>query len=211
MKAKRVGPSRWLYVIPGVIFLIATIGAPVGLVLSFSHQLADGEQFLAPGQHTITVAEPRKYIIWHNAETFYKGMQYSSPHSLPEGTRIEVIQEHTDTEIATKSTMGGTETSENMYRYSICSFEAPEAGDYTITVKDLPDSRVIMVRESLGRSFVTLFLVILFICFAGWILLPIFILVVEVKRYRNRRSEANEAPQEPSGAASLATPEAPEG
>jgi len=211
MKVKRIGPSRWWHLVAGVIFLGGAFGAPVGLALSLMHLISDGEQFLAPGKHTIAVTKPRRCVIWHNPEAFYKGTQYSSPASLPAGTTIKVIQERTGMEIDTKATTSGSETSGNSTRYSVCSFEAPEAGDYTISVQNLEDNRVFMVRDSRGLFFVALFLVIGPLCFAGWVVPPIIVLVVELKRYRNRKSVSDRALQETSASTlgvSLETPEA---
>lgn len=188
-------PSRWWHVFSAVVFLGGAVGAPITMVLMMMGQFSTGEEFFVPGTHSLKLSEPGKYVVWNVVSQFRDGRQYGFSDSLPTGTRIKIVDEGTGKELPTHATLNSTETSGNAKRSSVCSFQVVTPGPYSVIVDGMSEQRLLMVRHSMTANFVWLFLLGGSVSVLGWILAPVISMVVEVRRYRARKTSANQVPE----------------
>lgn len=185
------GPSKAWYVV-GVIAILLTPVFPVLSIIDVVSALWGGEEFLVPGTHTLTVQEPGTYVLWHNAETFFRGQRYRSGSSLPDGMMIKIVHEESGEEITLDSAVESSESSGSRMSYSICKFRAEAPGRYRIEVSNMPGKRVFMVRKSLLSQLLATFLVCAVCGVVGWIGGPVLIILVAVKRNRAMKEAAEQ-------------------
>lgn len=176
------------YIIGLLIFIIGGILNPVWFFISFSSDFSSGEQFLVPSTKRFMLETPGKYVLWHDAKTFFKGKTYSFPPELPGGVTIRVIMSG-GKELMLKPSTCTQESSENQKRHSICSFSIETPGEYILEVKNLNVSHVFTLRKSLHKAFLYGF----FLC--GPLMLisltgaPLLIIIIAAQRSNYKKHE----------------------
>ena len=186
-------PSRWWHVLSAVIFLGCAVGVPLYMAVLIIGQFSAGEEFFVPGTHKLNIEKPGKYVVWNVVSEFRDGRQYGYPGNLPAGMRIRIVDDGTGQEIPTQATLYSTETSGSAARSSVCSFQVVAPGPVSVVVDSTSEQRLIMVRQAMFPKVIKLFLVGGVIGFLGWILAPLISIVIEVRRYRAKKSLANNA------------------
>ena len=187
-------PSRWWHLVSVLVFLVGAVGAPITMIFLIMAKLSSGEEFFVPGTRVLKLDKPGKYVVWNVESQFRDGKQYSFPASLPNGTRIKIVDGNTGGEMPTSASMSSTETSGNVKRSSVCSFIIHAPGSYSVNVDGTSEERLLMVRHSMAWSVLRLFLLGGLVSVAGWILAPAISVVVEVRRYRARNEPATPQP-----------------
>jgi hypothetical protein len=54
---------------------------------------SDGQQFLIPGSTQVAIAEPGRYYLWNDFQTFYDGKSFNRSQRIPDGLKIMVKDE----------------------------------------------------------------------------------------------------------------------
>jgi len=182
------------------LFILCVFVVPYMLVGESVHQffstisLFGGDQFRVPGELTLELEKPGKYVIWSETSTFFEGRRHLFPDEIPPGMSVMVMDEKSGQALQVSEAMGSTERVGNNSRFSILSFEIHHAGTYTVIVENLDPERVFLIRPSLighvvdfvvstGKRLIASGLCFLF----GLIVAPLLSIVIEVRRQRNRK------------------------
>ncbi|NIO03851.1 MAG: hypothetical protein GTN74_04355 [Proteobacteria bacterium] len=148
----RLRPSRIWYAVGVALIVAGVVGGPFWLVRNLIPLSSSGESFLAPCEITFSLESPGRYVLWHEAETFFEGTWYSSSPELPHGTTIKVLNHQRGDELILTSSLGTTESVGRATKHSICSFWVEKAGEYTIEISGLESPRVFSLRESIAKT-----------------------------------------------------------
>ena len=141
-------PGRGWYVCAGAIAFASTaaIAAIIAWLVFAPNQ---GQQFLAPGRHTVELAGPASYLIWNDYETVFGGRSYEESYELPAGARITVIEKASGQKLATHSKTGSSLTRGGTKRHSVAQFRTVGAGDYEIIVEGNFPPRVLSASRDI--------------------------------------------------------------
>ena len=188
-KKTKIRPSRIWYLIGIALFLIGGIASPTWFIISLISSFSSGEQFIVPTARTFILDKPGKYVIWHDAKTFFQGKTYSFSSELPDDVTIKVIRKETQEELTLNPSTRTKESSGSHKRYSICSFSVETPGEYSLEVSGLTSPHVFTLRKSLLRHFLYGFLFCIPLTLIGWIGTPLLIIIVAVKRSNARKRQ----------------------
>jgi uncharacterized membrane protein len=158
-------PNRSWYLFAGVIaFASSAVIASVVAWLAFGPN--QGEQFLAPGRHTVELAVPGKYLIWNDYRTVFEGRSHEDSPELPSGLRISVIEKVSGQLLQTNPNTGSNLTIGNSERNSVAQFTTVRPGQYEIIVEGNFLARVLSVNRDLMWKYAGI-IVLAFLCFCA--------------------------------------------
>jgi uncharacterized membrane protein len=172
MAAAAFIPSRIWYLFSGVVAFASTaVIAAVFAWLAFGPE--QGEQFLAPGRHTVELAVPGKYLVWNDYRTVFEGRTHQDSPEFPSGVRISVIEKGNGRALETHHNTSSKLTSEDTERRSVAEFTTVRPGQYEIIVEGDFPARVMFVNRDLIWRYFGIF-ALAFFCFcaamaiSGW-------------------------------------------
>jgi len=183
---KKIRPSKIWYLIGIVLFFVGGAGGTIWFIINIISVFSSGEQFLVPATKTFILERPGKYVLWHDAKTFFKGKTYSFSSNLPGDVTIKVVNTKTLEELPLKPSTCSEESSGNHKRYSICSFPVDAPGKYTLEVSGLKCPHVFTLRKSLLKDLFFTALICIPISLIGWIGAPVLIVIIVAKRSGKR-------------------------
>jgi len=179
------GPGRQWYLVAALLVAWAIVYFAWFFFMLYN-ELTSTEQFRIPATRELNLEEPGKYVIWNSVNTFFEGKTYSFDPQLPAGVIIKVINA-AGMDFPLKKASGTESQSEILLRSAICSFTITEPGRYTISVTGLEEERIICVRKSLFKLIAMAMLQLFLYEFLGFIVAPIIIIIVAVKRNRAKK------------------------
>lgn len=180
-----VTPRRGWYVLAVLLVLAGLMVLPAAIILPILTMPAP-VQFLVPGSTNLNLAEPGKYVLWHDTETIFNGRTYSGG-PLPDGLSMELSNAVTSTIVplvpdsSTTMSMGGTS------RRSVASFAVGTPGLHVLRVTGTTPPMVFSFAKSGWGN-------LLWSLGMGFILCPSLILagvVLGICVFARRRSRMN--------------------
>ena len=182
-------PGRSRYAMAALLIALAILGVPAG-VLWFVLSQPNPAQFLAPGPRDFTAAEPGKYVLWHEYDTIFGGVTYSS-NTLPSGLTIICRDAISGTNLSVRADRGASMSTMNVRRESVAAVDIPAAGRYLVSVEGAAQPILFSFGPAvLGKLLGTIFgaLPLAFALFVGGIALLAHTLVRRSRALRNLRS-----------------------
>jgi len=165
-------PSRGWYWFAGVVAIASTavIVAVVAWLLFGPNQ---GEQFLAPGRHTLELNVPGRYLVWNDYRAVFEGQAHEDSPDFPSYAWISVIEKARNQALTTRRSTGSKVTSDDSERSTVAEFTAERPGQYEIIVEGSFPARVMFVsRDIVWKYFGILVLACFCFCaamaIAGW-------------------------------------------
>src|SRR5208283_1139575 len=108
MDEPRITPSRWYYVLAGVVFVVGWVLFALFLFKTLSGMGAKLQQVAAPGETDLTLREPGNYTIFYEYHSVIGDKVYSTEESLS-GLACVLVSKAKNSEIAlSPSSMNST-------------------------------------------------------------------------------------------------------
>lgn len=131
-------PGRGWVAFAGALAFAST-AAIVAIIAWLVFAPNQGQQFLAPGRHTMELTGPASYLIWNDHKTVFGGQSYEDTEELPAGARISVIEQASGEKLETRPNTSSSVTDANTKRRSVAQFRTARPGHYEIIVEgDFP-------------------------------------------------------------------------
>ncbi len=147
-------PAAGWYVLAGTLAL-AGLAVAVGLVLRLIFGFPDPVRFLAPGAAAFEVAEPGRYVLWHEHQTIFAGRSYDSPPELPAGIQFR-LEDASGRAVSIRPGGGASWEVGATKRVTVAEFAARDTGRYSIAADGSFEPRVLSVGPSMLKPlFVT--------------------------------------------------------
>ncbi len=177
-----VKPGRIWYLLSLLLFLFCAVGGTIYLFSAMFHSFPGGTQFIVPGDLTITVEKPGKYILWNETNVIYNGRMYTGSSSLPDSVGIRVYELLTGRTVPLKSSSNARESAGPSVRTAVSDISFDKPGRYRIEVNGDFSERVFMLRRSACSDILHALAVFVPLSILGWIVSPLILLIVFVKR-----------------------------
>jgi hypothetical protein len=182
----RLLPSRWGYLVAAFLIALAVAGVP-GLVTWFVMGQPSPKSFLAPGPLEFVAKEPGKHTLWHEYDTIFNGVTYSS-NMLPSGLQFLCVDAKSGVALPFGSDRGAHMSTSNVRRESVAAVQIPAPGRYLIRVEGAAQPVLFsfgpaILAKTLGSIFGAI--PVAFALFAGGVALAIRVFV-----RRNRAQQA---------------------
>ena len=146
-------PGRGWYAFAGALAFAST-AAIVAIIAWLVFAPNQGQQFLAPGRHTMELTGPASYLIWNDHKTVFGGQSYEDTEELPAGARISVIEQASGEKLKTRPNTSSSVTDANTKRRSVAQFRTARPGHYEIIVEgDFPPRVLSASRNFLSGMF----------------------------------------------------------
>jgi hypothetical protein len=188
--ADEVGlPGRRRYVIATLLLALAIFGVPGGVLWLLSNQ-PKPSQFLAPGPCDFTATQPGKYVLWHEYDTIFNGVTYSS-NTLPSGLTINCRDAISGTNLSIRADRGATMSTMNVRRESVAAVDIPTSGRYLVSVEGSTQPILFSFGPAmLGKFFAAIFgaIPIVFALLVGGVALAAHTFIRRRQILRTRRS-----------------------
>ena len=121
-------PGAW-YLAAGAVALAGVVVA-VALVWRFIASHEAPTRFLAPGATAVEIANPGRYILWHEFRTLYDGRSFDLPSRVPHG--IQLLVTAPDGVLLDTAPTAITEKWGTVERAGIVAFDAALPGRYSV-------------------------------------------------------------------------------
>jgi hypothetical protein len=187
-------PGRRRYAIAALLLTLAVVGVPAGVAWLVLSQPSP-TQFLAPGPYDFTAAQTGKYVLWHEYDTIFAGVTYSS-NTLPSGLTITCRNAISGTNLTVRADRGSTMSTLNLRRESVAAVDIPATGRYLVGVEGATQPILFSFGPAiLGKSLGTILgaLPVAFALFVGGVALIANTHIRRSRALRNLHSE-NAAP-----------------
>ncbi|HKE72491.1 MAG TPA: hypothetical protein VKB57_02680 [Acidimicrobiales bacterium] len=193
----RIGPSKWWFLVAGLIALAAIVVSILLVVLAFTDyesRISDFDRVRVPGTMQVQIDKPGGYTIYHE----FLGADRFGGDSLGDPVDEDVFRLAPD---VTVTSPGGVDLLLRRYDSSVTyttsrhegralfSFRAPEAGRYEVKAdgEEFPSS-TIAVGRGLGRGLVAPVVASVVIGTLGVLAAVVLTIVIGVRRGHNRRA-----------------------
>ncbi|HEY0549929.1 MAG TPA: hypothetical protein VGF13_10030 [Verrucomicrobiae bacterium] len=147
-------------------------------------------QFLAPGPFDFTATQPGKHVLWHEYDTIFNGVTYSS-NALPSGLTINCRDAISGTNLSIRADRGSTISTLNVRRESVAAVDIPAPGRYLVSVEGSIQPVLFSFGPAiLGKFFAAIFgaVPIVFALLAGGIALGAHTFIRRSQLLKNKRS-----------------------
>jgi len=146
-------PRAWPYFLAA---MLAGAGVALGawLIAHGVRGLAKmaGPQFVVPGRHAITLAEPGRYVIYHEAQAVVGGRTYTAAPGAP-GLTCTLLDKSTGRQVPLAASMASTTYSlGGRSGRSLLQFRVDRPGEYELSV-DYGQSTGPPTVVAVGRGF----------------------------------------------------------
>lgn len=122
-----------ILILPSLSICIAAFSIVAFVHFSETKELV---RFTAPDQRPFTITEPGKYTVWHiQYGTHSDGSLTTTESELPTGLTLHVAKASDGTTVTLASNLTTSVTDQSESRKSVADFEAPAAGQYTVTAQ----------------------------------------------------------------------------
>ncbi len=134
--SQRIKPGRHWYVVAALLIAFAILCVP-GFVFWFVFNQPKPTTFLSPGPLAFTATQVGKHTLWHEYDTIFNGIMYSS-NALPSGFQIRCRDGNSGAELPVISDRGASMSTGNVRRESVAAVDIPSPGRYLISVEGSP-------------------------------------------------------------------------
>jgi hypothetical protein len=168
---------------------LAIFGVPGGVLWLVLNQ-PKPSPFLAPGPCDFTATQPGKYVLWHEYDTVFNGVTYSS-NTLPSGLTINCRDAISGTNLPIRADRGATMSTMNVRRESVAAVDIPAPGRYLVSVEGSTQPMLFSFGPAiLGKFLGAIFgaIPIVFALLAGGVALAAHTLIRRSQMLKNRRS-----------------------
>jgi len=133
MDKEKIRPSRWLYVLAGVIFIGGWVGFAVILFTSLMGIGNKMQQVVVPGRSTITLHDTGSYSIFHEYRSVVGNKVYSTGKELP-GLECVLVSKSTGASVPlTPASSSETYEMGGRSGISIFEFNIHDPGEYELS------------------------------------------------------------------------------
>ncbi len=126
-------PGRRRYAIAVILIALAIFGVPAGVLWLVLDQPSP-TQFPTPGPCDFMATQPGKYVLWHEYDTIFAGVTYSS-NALPSGLTITCRDAVSGTNLSVRADRGASMSTMNVRRESVAAVDIPAPGRYLVRVE----------------------------------------------------------------------------
>lgn len=129
---RRLGPSRWWYVVAGGIILSTAVGTGAFTVFRAVTRLVPGQQVVVPGEGRLTFSRPGSYTIFHEYQSVVDGKMYANPQYLT-GLECALKESKTGRVVKLSPVKGNVSYSGGSRAgVGILEFDITEPGEYVL-------------------------------------------------------------------------------
>jgi hypothetical protein len=194
MDEPRITPSRWYYVLAGLVFVGGMALFAWFLFKSLSGMGDKLQQVVAPGDTDLTLREPGNYTIFYEYQSVVGDKVYSTGQSIS-GLSCALVAKTTNSKIPlSRSSMNSSYVLNGRSGRSIFDFRIDQPGVYALSATYPQGQQGPEIVLAVGKDFTAgLFLTILraFALFFGSIGIAVAIMVVTlVRRIKNKELHA---------------------
>jgi hypothetical protein len=191
MDDPRITPSRWYYVLAGLVFVGGMVLFAWFLFNSLSGMGAKLQQVVAPGETHLTLREPGNYTIFYEYQSVVGDKVYSSDESIS-GLRCTLVAKATNSKIPlSHSSMHSSYELGGRSGRSIFDFQIDQPGVYALSATYPQGQQGPEIVLAVGKDFNAGLIMIIFRAFAvgfGSIGIAVAIMVVTLlKRIKNKK------------------------
>ncbi|HTD68174.1 MAG TPA: hypothetical protein VK846_16740 [Candidatus Limnocylindria bacterium] len=189
---QRVTPGRRWYLVVALLIALAIFGVP-GCAIWFVFNQPKPTPFLSPGPLDFTARQAGKHTLWHEYDTIFNGVMYSS-NVLLSGFQIHCRDGRSGAEIPVVSDRGAVMSTSNVRRESVAAVKIPAPGRYLVSVEGSPQPMLFSFGPAiLGKVMGSIFgaLPVAFVFLAGGVAFAANIFVRRNRALRAVRPETS--------------------
>lgn len=189
LRQDRVLPGRRGYFVAAFLIALAILGVP-GLVTWFVISQPKPTSFLTPGPLEFVAKESGKHTLWHEYDTIFNGVMYSS-NTLPSGLQFRCVDAQSGVALPFNSDRGASMSTSNVRRESVAAVQIPAPGRYLISVEGATQPILFSFGPAiLGKVLGSIFgaIPVAFALFAGGVVLAARVFVRRSRALREERS-----------------------
>ncbi|MGA3326974.1 MAG: hypothetical protein ABSF45_21125 [Terriglobia bacterium] len=197
MNDARITPSRWYYVLAGVVFVGGWVLFALFLFRSLSGMAARLQQVVVPGETDLTLREPGNYTISYEHHSVIGDKVYSTDESIS-GLRCVLVSKANNLKVAlSPSSMNSTYEFGGRSGRSIFDFRIDQPGVYTISA-GYPQGQqgpevVLAVGKEITTGLFTTILAALALVFGSMGIAVAITLVTLLKRSKQKKIMVSQA------------------
>ena len=155
MPKTKVKPSRWYYVLAGLVLGAGLAGFGVLLLSGLSDLTGGLTQMVVPGQHELTLSETGGYTVFHEYQSVVGNKVYSMAQGGLSGLQCGLASKATGEEIPlSRSTMNSTYSMGSRSGVSVFDFRIDSPGTYVFSAQYPPGEERPEAILSVGHGFV---------------------------------------------------------